>query len=301
MKPADVFIHSSPHSGSTWLGYVLGSGSETAFVGELYRAWDAEDRVPCTLCASRGLAECTLLGGIEHAGPASIFSTISERSGKRVIVENSKRTAWTRQFIDQPDRDIRLVHLVKDPRSRWASLRRREPFNLNRCMDEWWHENQEIRQFTVTEKIPTITVAYDIVAAHPEVELPAMFEFFGSSYEPSVLRYWEVEHHGYAANGASSAIVRHQKVTNPPAHFSTGDDRFYNNMFGRSFVDERWRSELPPSECDAILQNDRVASLLRDLGFQLTPAGLERLDAHGRTLGETLRSWAGKIKRVVGS
>ena len=123
LRPADVFIHSSPHSGSTWLGYVLGSGRETAFVGELYRAWDAEDRVPCTVCASRGLKECVLLGGIEHANPSSVFSIISERSRKRIIVENSKRTEWTRLFVDKPGRELKVVHLVKDPRSRWASLR----------------------------------------------------------------------------------------------------------------------------------------------------------------------------------
>ena len=58
-------------------------------------------------------------------------------------------------------------------------------------MDEWCDENSEIRQFTTALNIPTITVAYDIVAARPELELPAIFKFFGSSYEPSVLRYWK--------------------------------------------------------------------------------------------------------------
>jgi hypothetical protein len=91
MRPVDVFIHSSPHSGSTWFGYVLGSGSETCFVGELYRAWDPQDRVPCTVCAAKGLSECVVLAGIEASHPTQAFDAISSRNGKRVIVENSKR------------------------------------------------------------------------------------------------------------------------------------------------------------------------------------------------------------------
>ncbi len=300
LRPVDVFIHSSPHSGSTWLGYVLGSGGETAFVGELYRAWDAQDRVPCTICASRGLQDCVLLGGIEHADPTSAFSTISERNRKRIIVDNSKRIEFTSHFIGRPDRDLKVVHLVKDPRSRWASLRRREPFDLDRCMDDWWTENNEIRQFTAARKIQTITVAYDIVAADPELELPAIFEFFGSSFSSSVLRYWEVDHHGYAANGASSSIIRHQNFSSPPAHFSTGDDLFYKAGFGRSFVDERWRSELPSGECEAILGSGRITSLLESLGFQLTPSGLERRAAQDGPLRRTAGSWAARLKSAIG-
>ena len=132
----------------------------------------------------RGLQDCVLLVGIEHADPTSAFSTISERNHKRIIVDNSKRIEFTRHFIGRPDRDLKVVHLVKDPMSRWASLRRREPCDLDRYMDDWWTENNEIRQFTAAPKIHTITVAYDIVAADSELELPAIFEFFGSSLFP---------------------------------------------------------------------------------------------------------------------
>jgi len=159
LKPVDVFIHSSPHSGSTWLGYVLGSGRQTAFVGELYRAWDAQDHVPCTVCASRGLNECVTLGGIEAVAPKEAFAFISARNGKPVIVENSKRVEWTRQFIGRPGRETRIIHLVKDPRSRWASLRRREAADMNTCMMEWCRENQEIIDFTQATALPAMRVA----------------------------------------------------------------------------------------------------------------------------------------------
>jgi hypothetical protein len=294
LKPVDVFIHSSPHSGSTWLGYVLGSGRQTAFVGELYRAWDAQDRVPCTVCASRGLDECVVLAGIEALAPQHAFDFIAARNGKDVIVENSKRVDWTRQFIGRAGRDARIIHLVKDPRSRWASLRRREAADMNTCMMDWCRENQEIIDFTQATGMPTMVAAYDLVAAQPETEIAALFGFFGATFDTSVLRYWEVEHHGFAANGASSAIIRHQQFVSPPKHFSTADDRFYEARFGQSFVDERWRTELPDAENEAILQNEQVRGILNCLGYGLTQTGMFRTSrAAGREspFRSFLRRW----------
>lgn len=293
MRAADVFIHSSPHSGSTWLGYTLGSGGDTAFVGELYRAWHLQDNVPCTVCASKGLRDCAILAGIDGTEPVAAFEHISARNGKRVIIESSKRLDWTRQFLNRSGRDTKIIHLIKDPRNRWASLRRREAAELNACIMDWCRENEEILDFVTETSVPAMAVAYDIVAADPEAELPALFRFFNSAFERRALKYWEVEHHGFAANGASSAIIQHNRFSAPPAHFATGDDRFYNTKFGQSFVDERWRAELPEEENEAILENRRVKDVLHRLGYRLTKEGIHRQQESGKpgpavTLGSRL-------------
>ncbi len=292
MRAVDVFIHSSPHSGSTWLGYVLGSGRETAFVGELYRAWDEADRVPCTFCASLGRPECTILGGIEHTDPADAFAFIAARNGRRIIVENSKKIEWTRQFLDRADRDTKVVHLFKDPRSRWASLRRREAADMDRCLAEWCDENQQISEFIAATGVSSRVVAYDLIAADPSAEFRKLFRFLGTGYAPGALRYWQVEHHGFAANGASSALIRHRNFSSPPGHFATGDDAFYSKNFGRSFVDRRWQTELPADELDAVASNHRVLATLDGLGYALTQSGLRRLDqAESGTGKRRSRGW----------
>jgi hypothetical protein len=284
LKPVDVFIHSSSHSGSTWLGYVLGSGQQAAFVGELSRAWDERRRVPCTVCASRGNEICPILGGIHNVTPVSAFPLLSARTGKTVIIDNSKDIEWTKQFVNHPDRDLRIVHLVKDPRSRWASLRRRGSTNLKDCIANWCVENQQIMKFTRSLNVKTYVAAYDIVAADQETEIAAIFDFLSMPFEVSALRYWDVDHHALAANGATSALVLHQKFSAPPSHFSTGDDSFYQNAFGRTFVDERWRSELPASENESILNNLLVGELLHGLGYCLTQGGIERVESHPQKL-----------------
>ena len=114
-----------------------------------------------------------------------------------------------------------------------------------------------------------------------------------------MLRYREVDHHGFAANGASSAIVQHHKFSAPPHHFSTADDGYCRSMVGRTFVDERWRSELPADECDAILKNDRIGSLLQELGYRLTPRRLERADSHGFSFARRILSLGRRMRGSV--
>ena len=120
-----VFILSSPHSGSTWTGYVLGSNPESAFVGEYHRAWKDALRVPCTLCAARGLESCEVLGDIEKEPAERAFDLAFARTGKRVVVDASKDVEWIRLFKANDGVDIRIVHLVRDPRGFFASVKRR--------------------------------------------------------------------------------------------------------------------------------------------------------------------------------
>ncbi len=258
--------------------------------------------MPCTVCASRGLSECVLLYGIENTEPRNVFSLISERNGKRIIVDNSKSIEWTKLFVGRPDRDLHIVHVVNDPRGRWASLRRRKwGQTVEDSLAAWCAENRDIRDFAAEYQLPTTVVSYDIIAANQRREIPELFTSLGSRFEPAALRYWEVDHHGFAANGASSALIEHQKFTSPPKHFATADDSFYQNMFGQTFVDERWRTELPEAEIAAITTNPEVKTLLTSLGLRLTQLGMERLKVEG-TAFPSVRpsSWMPRVRRAIG-
>ena len=275
--PTGVFIHSAQHSGSTWLGYVLGSDHNAAFVGELYRAWSQTDRVPCTICAARGLQECVLLGGIEDTDPAQAFSFISARTKAAIIGDNSKRLDWTRRFTDRPDQAVKFVHLIQDPRNVWASVRRRGGDDIEGFLAGWCSRNRDIADFTFCHRVPAMTVVYDALAASPDTELQALFEFVGLKFHRDALRYWTVEHHGFAANGGSSSMIAHRRLTAPPAHYATGDDRFYESVFGRQFLDDRWKTELSGAEKDAIIGNPEVRRVFQDLGYHIGENGIDRV------------------------
>ena len=207
-RKTSVFILSSPQSGSTWVGYVLGSGPESAFVGEYSRAWDETARVPCTLCAARGLRACEVLYDIEMEPADKAFDLAFARAGKRVIVDSSKDLGWTQRFQNSANMEMRIVHLVRDPRGFFASVKRRGWTDLSAALALWSKQNREFRDFNTSSRIPSVVVGYDVLANAPKAEFQRLYAFCGMRFTGNCLSYWTVEHHGFAANGASDAIVK---------------------------------------------------------------------------------------------
>ena len=275
-KKTVVFILSSAHSGSTWTGYVLGSGPKSAFVGEYHRAWKEAIRVPCTICAARGLPACEVLHDVEKEPARRAFDLAFARTGKRVIVDNSKDLDWIRAFRIGDTLDMRIVFVVKDPRGFLASVKRRGHPDLGAVIPHWSWENRRFCDFIAKSGIPSVAVSYDLAAKSPEHEFRRLYEFCGMRFTNDCLSYWNVEHHGFAANGASDAILRGKGFPHVPEHFRTGDVAFYGENSKTLFHDRRWRSDLTPAELAAIENNPEVRGLLKSLGFALTTDGIAR-------------------------
>jgi hypothetical protein len=282
-KKTALFVLSSRHSGSTWIGYVLGSAPESAFVGEYYRAWTESLRVPCTICAARGLPSCDVLYDVEKEPAERAFDLASARIKKRVIVDNSKEIEWIRTFRIGDGLDIRIVLLVRDPRGVFASVKRRGNSDLGAVMAHWSKENREFCNFITASGIPSAAVSYDLAAETPQREFRRLFEFCGMRFTKDSLSYWNVEHHGFAANGASDAILKGKGFPHVPGHFATGDTVFYGENSKTHFHDHRWHTALTSAECAAITSNVEVQNLLKRLGLVLTERGVARVDASGQS------------------
>jgi hypothetical protein len=274
-KKTAVFILSSMHSGSTWIGYVLGSGPESAFVGEYYRAWNEAIRVPCTVCAAKGLPACEVLHDVEKAPANSAMELAAQRTGKRVIVDSSKTVDWIRVFDKQAGWEERVILIVKDPRGYYESAKRRGSCDVAETMTRWVKENQAFRDYLLNSGLPSVTVSYDLLAQSPISRYRQLFKFCGMTFSREALAYWRVEHHGFAANGATDALLKNSAFKNVPAHFATGDDSFYSKASMTLFRDERWRTALSSQELQAIKQNTEVRDLLSSFGLALTDHGVK--------------------------
>jgi hypothetical protein len=272
-----VFILSSDRSGSTWLGYVLGSTPNASFLGEFRRAWDEELRQPCSWCFANGRKTCEILAGIEQHPAGRAYELALSRTQKQILIDSSKRTIWAEQFI-APDSHFKvcLIHLIRDPRGWYASESRRRPGSSIEMIGEWVRENLQIRNFLQLSNVPSTTVFYEDLAGSPTNEFQKLCAYIGCLFDPSALRYWEKVHHGFAANGASSPLLS-SAPNRSQSNFVTGDDAFYTLNDQKSFVDQRWKKRLSEGDALAISEDSRVAAFLKLYDRVLTADTLHHL------------------------
>ncbi len=271
-----VFILSSQRSGSTWTGYVLGSHSQSAFLGEYFRAWRPELRVPCPWCAASGLTECEVLSGIEDVPESEAFEFAFRRLGKKFLVDTSKSIEWAESFC-KGQFDTRLIHLLRDPRGYYSSQRRRFPANTwDSIIPDWVEENNQIASFLQEAGLPHKLAIYDELSQDPALAFAQLFQFLGLMPEVSALSYWERSHHALAANGASSLVLGDLPEIGRLSFFITGDESFYSRQGKRNFHDNRWIQDLSEKEKALIENNVEVVRLLRRYGLVMNSDGLRR-------------------------
>jgi hypothetical protein len=123
-------------------------------------------------------------------------------------VDNSKILPWAARFAQEDGLDCRFAHVLRDPRGYIASTRRRGNPALDEALNDWQKENAAISSFIIETGRPTVSVCYDLLAQGDSDEWHRIFRALGLAWSADALRYWEREHHGFAANGASDPVVR---------------------------------------------------------------------------------------------
>ncbi len=296
---AVVFILSGDRSGSTWLGYVLGSIPQSAFLGEFYRAWNQDLRETCAWCTANGRPACGVLTDIERYPADQAFDIVFSRTRKNILIDNSKRTDWAERFIAPDSRfQVRFIHLIRDPRGWYASEQKRHPQARGEMIEKWLQQNLQIRNFLELSNIRSTTVFYEELAASPLSGFAQLCDSLYCTFEPSALRYWEKPHHGFAANGASSPLLNAAPHVSQVRGFATNDDQFYAANGRKSFVDQRWKHELSEEDALAITEDPRVAAFLNLYDRALTSGTLHHATAADRSLQQDLE---GKFIRAIGN
>lgn len=271
-----VFILSSIRSGSTWVGYVLGSHPSSAFLGEFARAWMPENRVPCSWCHGNGIDICPVLGGVEQTPKRLAYREAFRRLSRPVLIDSSKWIAWASLFLDS-DFEICLLHIMRDPRGWYASERRRNSAPLPALLRQWLHENRAFRDFARLSRKRFATAFYEDLAQSPEKEFERVARALDIPFDQRCLEYWTTPQHGFAANGASSMILRHLPSAKTMPEFITADDQYYAARYGSQFYDNRWVTELAPDERTFIESDNDINDFLGQYERELSSNGLAPL------------------------
>lgn len=260
MNNTVVFVLSSNYSGSTWLALLLGSHSQACYVGELHKMFHS-DPVPCRLCEEKQ-RRCPVFHDVAAVKIKNIHAHVFARTGKKVLVDNSKTVGWSRKFLREGRFRKKYIHLLRDPRAIAYSLQLR---NRAPETEEWIKKNFEIRDFLQAHRLDFRAITYNGLAERTDETLAALAEWLGLDYEPGQKEYWNFEHHGPGRNGATAAFLD---------HYVASDDQFYAQRKRTNFHDLRWQQQLHEDSRVLIERDAELRALLREMNLALGEAGL---------------------------
>jgi len=263
MRKSVVFILSHNYSGSTWLSLLLGSHSQAFYVGELNKLYSKKYPMPCAFCEKRG-CECPYFCDVKQVHPSEIHNLMLARTGKQVLVDNSKRIKWSYRFLGDSSYQRKYIHLIKDPRAIYCSLLIR---NRADEFSDWAQRNTEIDAFLSEYELDKFVLTYNELAEQTDGALTRLCNWIGLGYEPAQKEYWRFEHHGPGENGATSAFLQNSR---------TSDQQFYSEYSRKNFVDLRWKEKLDGEILKSIEENPEVQRLFEDLRLEFSETGLQK-------------------------
>jgi hypothetical protein len=240
-----IYLAGMSHSGSTLLSLMLNAHPDICAAGELIDLerclnWPSIEQgktLPCG-CGAPSLQEChfwtrvatrvresegasiadpNLLGLTLKTGPG-VLRAISEVSGKRFVVESSKRPERLSSLLGLRGLDVFAVHLVRDPRGQIASLRRKNGGLLRHIV---WYARLHNQLRRILERVPHVVIHYEDLARHPKQTLETILNPFGLAYHTEQMRWFDQEQHTLGGN----------KLRWQPRDL---------------ILDERWRESLSP-------------------------------------------------------
>jgi hypothetical protein len=273
-----VFILSSNYSGSHFCSLLLGSHSKAEHLGELKNLYKTSGGRPCFACGND--AECDLYKEINSIQRENIYEELFARLGGRspILIDTSKKPKWFKHFVNDERYDIKLLHLIRDPRAlarRWLmrfkelnrgpreriKQCRKDPLRaplflfgdlLSVCIYKWCTQNKEIAEFVSQSGRPSKLITYRNLAFDQDSTLAEVCQWMGVEYELGQKEYWNFVHHG---------TQKHEY-------------EWVKRQGGAQFFDLRWKDFLTPKQQEKIIGNKSVNRLLDDLGLEFSDDGL---------------------------
>jgi hypothetical protein len=169
----------------------------------------------------------------------SFYAAVRELYGTSLMIDGTKsaRKAALWASTMGADADIKVIHLVRDPRGYSASMRRREGHSdIRRYAWQWANIHERIEH--LNPALPYVRIRYEDLATRPEETIGLILDFLGLEREP---------------------------VLGPP-RFPHKHHLIGNSMRlqydGRVVLDQRWREELTATDQRQVLRcAGRVAAM----------------------------------------
>ena len=242
-----IYIAGMSHSGSTVLNLMLNAHPEIFAVGELIdlnRGAGGNSHPPCP-CGAPSLLECEFWSRVndwtqqeqglalseldvlndrkldDRSAPnAVVFRAISKISGKKFIVNSSKRPARLAYLMQLKGLDVFPIHLIREPNGQISSLSRKNGGFVQHICD-YVHIHERIHR--IVRSSSHSVVSYEGLVRDPMGTLSSILEPLGLQFDQAQLSWAEQRQHTIAGN----------KLRWQP-----------NDLI----LDERWKESLTPTQ-----------------------------------------------------
>jgi len=280
-----IFILSSNYSGSHFLSLLLGSNTKAEHLGELKNLYKGQSEARCYKC--NNLNSCDLFSGVDRMPKKDLYEELFLRVNEEVevLIDASKKPKWFKDFVGDVRYDVRLIHLIRDPRAlarRWLmrfeekniGLRerikqwRKRPYKLflfifcdllTICIYKWVSQNMEIASFVRKSGLPSKVITYRELALETDSILGDICKWVDIEYEPQQKRYWEFSHHG---------TQKHEY-------------EWVREQGGAQIFDQRWKSYLNKEQIERVENGRVIKDLLGELSLNICTEGLESVQKNG--------------------
>ncbi|WP_018137981.1 MULTISPECIES: sulfotransferase [unclassified Thioalkalivibrio] len=211
-----LYLVGMGRSGSTLTDILLDAHSQIRALGGVRRLAHYARKHPCP-CGAPSFWECEFWSAVNarleerlgctletldvHArDPArfnehnrTLFEVVSEVSGVPFVTDNSKSVQRLRRLMAAPDIDVIPIHVLRDPRGRAQSLRKRKQQNY---IPTFSYSHRSLRLYYLLRNEPHIVLNYEKLAYDPEDQLPKLMARLGLEFERPQLDAWaEMPHH----------------------------------------------------------------------------------------------------------
>jgi hypothetical protein len=264
-------ICGAPHSGSTLLGLILGSHSICFYAGEANKVKFLHANNPkkdstCKMCGQN----CPVWGDFHLDSSIDLYEQLSKITKKQFIIDSTKKPSWLRTQIENlADKDVEvyLIYLFRDGRAVINSrLRKYKDYEPITAIDRWSNHLKKTNRLFNEFSGKKIKVHYKDLALNPEKITKTVLTLFEIDYEPSMLNFYQYEHHPLGGNtGTQSLVVKAQKGKQicSPIELTERNKYYYKNHPLQIKYDQRWKNELDSDILE--LFNKKVGAFNDDL------------------------------------
>jgi hypothetical protein len=115
----------------------------------------------------------------------SLASAVLEQTGKTVFVDTSRDHQRPKYLVRHPYLDVKVIHLMRDPRGNSASIMKHQGVNVASAARQWRRYNTEAAR--VRRYLPSgswLSLRYEEFCADPEGILDRIFQFLGVKPTP---------------------------------------------------------------------------------------------------------------------